>query len=88
LAPTFIIYDLVYIFAYPLILTIRLITPWAETEGETPLMWWVDAVKLGLYDPMDPPTNFWEIEDARTQYLAQFDDVERDPESDDEEEED
>ena len=43
-------------------------------------MWWVDALELGLYDPMDPPTNFWEIEGARTQYLAQF-------EEDDEEEE-
>lgn len=86
MAPGFIIYDLIYIFAYPLILTIRLITPWAETEGETPLMWWVNAIELGIYDPMDPPTNFWEIEAARKQYMARFDGVERDPDSESDEE--
>ena len=76
------IYDLLYVLLYPLIITIRLMTPWAETEGETPLMWWVDAIKLGLYDPMNPPTNFWEIPEARVQYLAQFDDVEVDEDED------
>lgn len=84
-APAYGIFKLANILLFPLILTIKVITPWSENQGETWVMWWVDAVKLGLYDPMDPPTNFFEIEDARTQYLSRFDDVERDPEDEPEE---
>ena len=43
-------------------------------------MWWVDAIDLGLYDPMNPPTNMFEIEDARVQYLSRYDDVKKDDE--------
>jgi hypothetical protein len=51
-------------------------------------MWWVDAIELGLVDPSDPPTNIWEIEAARTQYLSRFDDVEFDGDEEDDEDED
>jgi hypothetical protein len=76
------------ILLFPLILTIKVATPWKENQGETDVMWWVDAIELGLYDPADPPTNIWEIEAARTQYLSRFDDVEFDgdePDSDEDE---
>lgn len=43
-------------------------------------MWWVDAIDLGLTDPMNPPTNMFEIEDARVQYLSRYDDVKKDDE--------
>lgn len=80
--PVFLIAYVIYILAYiPIILPITLITPWDEKEHETPLMWWVNAIELGLFDPRDPPSNMFEIEDARTQYLAGF------PKLDDEEEE-
>lgn len=48
-------------------------------------MWYVDAIELGLYNPRDPPTNMWEIEDARIQYLnsADFPDLEEDKENKD-----
>ena len=32
-------------------------------------MWWIDAIELGLYDPKDPPTNIFEIQEAREEYL-------------------
>ena len=74
------LYELVMILAFPLILTLKVITPWKENQGETPLMWWVDAIELGLTDPMNPPTNMFEIEDARVQYLSRYDDVKKDEE--------
>lgn len=78
------VFNIVYVLAFPLILTIRVITPWAETEKETAIMWWVDAIELGLYNPRDPPTNMWEIEEARTQYINDADFP--DPDEDEEEE--
>jgi len=83
--PIFLIYQAIYILLYiPVILPLRLITPWDEKERETPLMWYVDALALGLFDPRDPPTNMFEIADARTQYLAGFD--KKDDEEEEEEE--
>lgn len=66
---------LVNIVAFPLILTLKVMTPWKESQGETPIMWWVGAFALGLFDPLNPPTNMFEIEDARIQYLSRYDDV-------------
>ena len=63
---------------FPWIATLKLLTPWKEKIGETPVMWWCNAIELGLYDPMNPPTNMWEIPDARTQYLSRYDDVDTD----------
>ena len=63
---------------FPWIALYKVFTPWKEQIGETPVMWWVDAIELGLYDPMNPPTNMWEIEDARTQALSIYDDVDTD----------
>ena len=70
------IYRLAYIIAFPMIITYKVLTPWKEDQGETPLMWWVDAIELGLTNPMDPPGNFFEIEDARVQYLSRYEDIE------------
>jgi hypothetical protein len=78
--PAYFLFKVGYVLLFPLILTLKVLTPWSENEGETWVMWWVDAVQRGLFDPMDPPTNIFEIEDARTQYLSRFDDVEREPE--------
>jgi hypothetical protein len=78
MGPAYFIFELVYVFALPWIWTLKLLTPWEENAGEDPVMWWVDAIELGLYDPLDPPTNFWEIEDARLQYLQQFEEDEDD----------
>ena len=52
-------------------------------------MWWVDAIELGLYNPRDPPTNMWEIEEARTQYIndSDFPDPDADEEAEAEAEE-
>lgn len=66
---------LVNIVAFPLILTLKVMTPWKESQGETPIMWWVGAFAAGLFDPLNPPTNMFEIEDARIQYLSRYDDV-------------
>jgi len=74
MGPSYFIWQILYVFLLPSIWAWRLLTPWEEKEGETPIMWWVKALELGLYDPKDPPTNFWEIEDARTQYLSKFKD--------------
>ena len=38
-------------------------------------MWFTNAIELGLFDPMDPPTNIFEIEDARIQYLSRYDKI-------------
>jgi hypothetical protein len=82
LAPVYEITRWANILLFPLIITLKVLTPWSENAGETFIMWWVDAIELGLYNPQDPPTNIWEIEAARTQYLSQFDDL--DEEEDDE----
>ena len=50
-------------------MTWKVATPWKENDGETALMWWIDAIELGLYDPKDPPTNIFEIQEAREEYL-------------------
>jgi hypothetical protein len=80
--PAYFIFQFVYVLSLPLIWTIELITPWEEVTGEDPVMWWVDAIALGLYDPMNPPTNFWEIEGARTQYLSREDEDDEDEDED------
>ena len=65
--------EIVSVFLWPAVITIQLLTPWDEAEGEDAVMWWVDAIALGLYNPRDPPTNLWEIPEARTQYLNKMD---------------
>lgn len=65
--------EVVSVFLWPAVITIQLLTPWDEAEGEDAVMWWVDAIALGLYNPRDPPTNLWEIPEARTQYLNTMD---------------
>jgi hypothetical protein len=63
-----------------LILTLKVLTPWQEKIGEDPVMWFTNAIELGLYDPMDPPTNIFEIEDARIQYLSRYDKIDTEEE--------
>ena len=50
----YIVYSLVQVvsvFAWPLVITIQLLTPWDEAEGEDPVMWWVDAINLVVNNP-------------------------------------
>ena len=78
------IFEVIYVLLYiPVVLPLRLITPWDEKIGETPALWWVNAIEDGYYDPMDPPSNMFEITDARTQYLAKFDSVDEEEEEED-----
>jgi len=42
--------------SYPQQLIMMFLTPWDENLGEDLFMWYFDAIELGLYDPMDPPT--------------------------------
>lgn len=70
----YVIFEFIYVLLYiPVVLPLKFLTPWDEGEAETPALWWVNAIELGLYNPRDPPTNMFEIEDARTQYLSRFD---------------
>jgi len=81
LAIGYTIYEVLYVLLYiPVVLPFRLLTPWDEKIGETPSLWWVNAIEDGYYDPMNPPTNMFEIEEARTQWLSKFDDVEEEEE--------
>jgi len=41
-------------------------------------MWWVDAIDLGLYDPLDPPMSVYDNPEARdymlrTRYGVEYD---------------
>ena len=62
-------------FLMPLILEWRKITPWDENEGETFIIWWLDANKLGLWDPRNPSSNVFEIEVAREYFINNFEDI-------------
>jgi len=71
-APSYYMNKVMMIFFLPLILTWKVMTPWKENDGETALMWWVDAIELGLWDPKNPPTNIFEIDEARYEYLNNY----------------
>ena len=45
---------------YSWYLILKLLTPWEEHQGEDILMWYVDAIDNGLYDPLDPPTSLFD----------------------------
>jgi len=71
-------FGLVKLTTIPKNLVVKLLTPNTENEGETLVMWYVDAIEVGLWDPKDPPTNIFEIEEAREEYLDSLTDPDDD----------
>ncbi len=64
-----------YIEAYPRQLIVMFFTPWDEYRGEDLFMWYVDAIELGLYDPMDPPMTMFDNPAARDYLVSNYADV-------------